>query len=500
MAKEKGLDGKACWDGYKLAGTKKKNGKTVDNCVPINKEENEQNFELYTRLKNKNKRLEAKGQIQKKIIDEAQSVAERVKEIVAQKRAEEMIKKKPSKVVEIDPELNKPVREELQSNLIRKIILEKTKMGYRLERGITKGTGGATPEQARDIHTREASVRGAPKWRSGAYQAALERAASWRKKKETAVSTKPPAPKKEQPEQQPAAKVTPLTPTPAEPKAKVEGPHKSGLQLNRTPAGGPETTSNTNEKKPLKLSSPLPGFNFGAAGQPGGKTDSPVPGTGDTETSATKAKGTPGPKTDTKVPPVTTTKGETPGQQSSNVPGKTGVPAQIDFADDLKKQSKEKALEAISKAKKAQAAAQAQSEVERISRKTKSDAYGLEQAKKVKTPEVNGVDQTPASPSPEDLEAIPKGKPLGTDDLKKRATDNAVSKASREAEKPTPGTVPGKWEEIELTIHGHSAKDAEKADKAIDQLMSSQGLTRREATQKYWDRYAETQLNKGNAK
>ena len=31
--KEKGLDGKACWKGYKLAGTKKKGGKTVDNCV-----------------------------------------------------------------------------------------------------------------------------------------------------------------------------------------------------------------------------------------------------------------------------------------------------------------------------------------------------------------------------------------------------------------------------------------------------------------------------------
>ena len=32
-AKKKGLDGKECWDGYKLAGTKKKGGKTVDNCV-----------------------------------------------------------------------------------------------------------------------------------------------------------------------------------------------------------------------------------------------------------------------------------------------------------------------------------------------------------------------------------------------------------------------------------------------------------------------------------
>ena len=32
--KAKGLDGKACWKGYKkLLGTKKKGGKTVDNCV-----------------------------------------------------------------------------------------------------------------------------------------------------------------------------------------------------------------------------------------------------------------------------------------------------------------------------------------------------------------------------------------------------------------------------------------------------------------------------------
>jgi len=31
--KEQGLDGKACWKGYKRMGTKKKGGKTVDNCV-----------------------------------------------------------------------------------------------------------------------------------------------------------------------------------------------------------------------------------------------------------------------------------------------------------------------------------------------------------------------------------------------------------------------------------------------------------------------------------
>ena len=32
--KQKGVDGKACWDGYKRMGTKQKGGKTVDNCVP----------------------------------------------------------------------------------------------------------------------------------------------------------------------------------------------------------------------------------------------------------------------------------------------------------------------------------------------------------------------------------------------------------------------------------------------------------------------------------
>ena len=37
--KLKGIDGKACWKGYKLAGTKKKGGKTVDNCVPMEEAE-----------------------------------------------------------------------------------------------------------------------------------------------------------------------------------------------------------------------------------------------------------------------------------------------------------------------------------------------------------------------------------------------------------------------------------------------------------------------------
>ena len=42
--KKKGLDGKACWKGYKLAGTKKKGGKTVDNCVPVKEEKENPTF------------------------------------------------------------------------------------------------------------------------------------------------------------------------------------------------------------------------------------------------------------------------------------------------------------------------------------------------------------------------------------------------------------------------------------------------------------------------
>tara|TARA_R110002073_G_scaffold9357_1_gene47958 strand:- start:70 stop:288 length:219 start_codon:yes stop_codon:yes gene_type:complete len=33
--KKKGLDGKACWKGYKLQGTKMKGDKRVDNCVKM---------------------------------------------------------------------------------------------------------------------------------------------------------------------------------------------------------------------------------------------------------------------------------------------------------------------------------------------------------------------------------------------------------------------------------------------------------------------------------
>ena len=38
--KQKGLDGKACWKGYKRMGTKMKGGKRVDNCVKV-KEDSE---------------------------------------------------------------------------------------------------------------------------------------------------------------------------------------------------------------------------------------------------------------------------------------------------------------------------------------------------------------------------------------------------------------------------------------------------------------------------
>ena len=41
--KIKGVDGKACWKGYKRMGTKKKGGKTVDNCVKMEEDWNKVN-------------------------------------------------------------------------------------------------------------------------------------------------------------------------------------------------------------------------------------------------------------------------------------------------------------------------------------------------------------------------------------------------------------------------------------------------------------------------
>ncbi len=51
IEKAKGLDGKACWKGYKLAGTKKKGGKTVDNCVKAGDEVTHDGEELEEGMK-----------------------------------------------------------------------------------------------------------------------------------------------------------------------------------------------------------------------------------------------------------------------------------------------------------------------------------------------------------------------------------------------------------------------------------------------------------------
>ena len=51
IEKAKGLDGKACWKGYKLAGTKKKGGKTVDNCVKAGDEVTHDGEELSEKKK-----------------------------------------------------------------------------------------------------------------------------------------------------------------------------------------------------------------------------------------------------------------------------------------------------------------------------------------------------------------------------------------------------------------------------------------------------------------
>jgi hypothetical protein len=43
--KQKGVDGKACWKGYKRMGTKQKGGKTVDNCVKIGEDLDEAEYQ-----------------------------------------------------------------------------------------------------------------------------------------------------------------------------------------------------------------------------------------------------------------------------------------------------------------------------------------------------------------------------------------------------------------------------------------------------------------------
>ena len=52
--KKKGLDGKACWKGYKLAGTKKKGGKTVDNCVKEEEKKKLTERDVYIKSWNRN--------------------------------------------------------------------------------------------------------------------------------------------------------------------------------------------------------------------------------------------------------------------------------------------------------------------------------------------------------------------------------------------------------------------------------------------------------------
>lgn len=58
LEKAKGLDGKACWKGYKLEGTKKKGGKTVDNCVKAGDELEHDGEQLdeYGKAKKKSKK------------------------------------------------------------------------------------------------------------------------------------------------------------------------------------------------------------------------------------------------------------------------------------------------------------------------------------------------------------------------------------------------------------------------------------------------------------
>ena len=61
IEKAKGLDGKACWKGYKLAGTKKKGGKTVDNCVKAGDELTHDGEELAEKKLDKVDHSELKG-------------------------------------------------------------------------------------------------------------------------------------------------------------------------------------------------------------------------------------------------------------------------------------------------------------------------------------------------------------------------------------------------------------------------------------------------------
>lgn len=88
--------------------------------------ENEEEFELVTRPDSKESKLRKQGEYKKKIIDEAKSVAARVKEIVDEKKAALEKEEKPPKVVEINPELKEPDINENISLTVRRVILEKS--------------------------------------------------------------------------------------------------------------------------------------------------------------------------------------------------------------------------------------------------------------------------------------------------------------------------------------------------------------------------------------
>lgn len=60
--KQKGVDGKACWDGYKRMGTKKKGGRTVDNCVKVGEDSvDESGLQYYTGVKKHGKEYMVKA-------------------------------------------------------------------------------------------------------------------------------------------------------------------------------------------------------------------------------------------------------------------------------------------------------------------------------------------------------------------------------------------------------------------------------------------------------
>lgn len=67
MNEEKQLDEK-CWDGYKRIGSKKKNGKTVPNCVPVSESSNSAK-QAATAINMKKKGVEPKNQSEKEMYE-----------------------------------------------------------------------------------------------------------------------------------------------------------------------------------------------------------------------------------------------------------------------------------------------------------------------------------------------------------------------------------------------------------------------------------------------